>query len=965
MSDTAQLGLYQVQADARGLWLMRDDTPAPGGTRALLTLRVVNEDGAAAALDIHRISQPDDGSLVVSGSMTELVQVEARLLYRGSFDGMELEVELVNASADMRVRLEVSLELVGEADPHWLIPGLFYNDNRPRDCQRVFPAYSEIKRDPARFLSNHWSFRSDRAAMPVVFCTTFSACGFLATHETMGATERNPLGFGTTSIGFGSEEGYPSLTCALPYHEEPVKYSYSHADRTDPVETFVRLEKNTFLRFSAKLGFQPIRDGGFDAAWGPVYRALYEEYWPVHDIRPRLSSVEVEREAMGGLLAWHLDEETGMVYESAAFDKNFGSRGTNTHSYTMHCGWRGGAVPAYTMLWLGRDKKDGALVRQAQKVFDRITAKLTPAGTLWPTCDGEEGEYAAGWGPEGGLAHSRTIAEAAVFILRALRLDLQANTSHPDWFNALRSTMEFIIGKQREDGALPDYWKCEDGTPTGFNSAAGIAWIVPLVGFFQFTSDPRFRRAAVAAGEYYSSFINDDFIHGSVEDQPLTPTADDAHMAFLAMMQLYELEREDRWLKLARRAALIATTFRFAYNVTFHPATMLGTAKFRTRGGDVYSVATPYISPTGLLSYGEMVKLSAITGDPYFAARAREARTFATQLVARIDGEYNARRGMALGQVFHTDWWQPKGMCLTLSHSQTLALLAYVELLERYVNIPTMAIEGDVQEILDQSKSATVVLQEEIVLPDPVEVRRRQDLREGSSKSGRASATELSFLGAAGSDDDDTDPASFVSHLTSRMSDVLGLQDEGPGLGAGRGPSRPPAYDPQTGEQGGGTPGPRPADVPEHDTGPVPGGILSSLLSGGDANDSDYEDEQTSQMQTLRPEDIQRAAGGGAGQWPKARKSPPERHPSSYDDSDSVDESGPVPSHPTPPAGGLLAGLFDDDNAAVPPPRPITENEEIPSFDMRTPAPGPAREDPGKGDEEPEEEDSEVKWKIF
>ncbi|MBI5154683.1 hypothetical protein HZA57_05545, partial [Candidatus Poribacteria bacterium] len=226
MADVVSIGPYQFDLDPRGIRIRREDGSIPGGGRALLKFSMTLPNEAPMAFGIRRLTSVDDKSFDIHGFTTDRIALDARFQYRPEFDGFDVNVQIVNSTEDMSVRFSACLELTGEADPRWLIPGLFYNDNRVRECQRVYPGYTEIHRDPARFLSNHWSFRSDRTAMPLVFCTTYNVYGFLSTEEALGVSRDNPAGLGTTSIGLSSEDGHPRLSTDFPFVEEPVKYSY-------------------------------------------------------------------------------------------------------------------------------------------------------------------------------------------------------------------------------------------------------------------------------------------------------------------------------------------------------------------------------------------------------------------------------------------------------------------------------------------------------------------------------------------------------------------------------------------------------------------------------------------------------------------------------------------------------------------------------------------------------------------
>ena len=88
--------------------------------------------------------------------------------------------------------IRVALELQAAGEPRWLVPGVFYGENRPEGCRRLYPRFTPGRVDVARMESDSWSFRADRCATPAVFARG----GGLLT------TEESPLG--QAGVGFAS-----------------------------------------------------------------------------------------------------------------------------------------------------------------------------------------------------------------------------------------------------------------------------------------------------------------------------------------------------------------------------------------------------------------------------------------------------------------------------------------------------------------------------------------------------------------------------------------------------------------------------------------------------------------------------------------------------------------------------------------------------------------------------------------
>src|SRR5215210_7077599 len=111
--------------------------------------------------------------------------------------------------------IRVELELPATDDPQWLVPGVFYGENRPAGCTRIFPRFVTGATDLERMESSSWSFRADRCATPAVFARG----GGLVT------TEVSPLG--QSGVGFAYRDGRAAIWLDFPYREEPLRYDGS------------------------------------------------------------------------------------------------------------------------------------------------------------------------------------------------------------------------------------------------------------------------------------------------------------------------------------------------------------------------------------------------------------------------------------------------------------------------------------------------------------------------------------------------------------------------------------------------------------------------------------------------------------------------------------------------------------------------------------------------------------------
>ena len=579
---------------------------------------------------------------------------------------VDLEVTC-HATATTPAGVVIALRLDPTDDPGWLIPGLFYGENRPAECRRRFPRFAPAT--PADDLAaDAWSFRSDRAATPAVTAADGIVGATLATRET-GA-------LGPNGIGFAALPGATEIGLTFPFREEPVVYD--GFERARPAE--VRLHAWQPAE-RASIAFRAYLHGPGRHAFGAVQRDLHA--WLAADapLAPWVDVATAARLAAHGLVRWHYRPDHGVIHETAAFER--GSDGTATEPgdrAAMHVGWVSGAPAAYALLAHGTRTGDAAARDAGRKVLGAIAANRAPCGTFWGQWTAASG-WGKGWTPGEDRLHARTIGEATLFMLRALSRVALEDRDAAAWRTAVAANLAFVAERQRGDGAIPSQWHGRTGTVESWAGSAGLAWVPALVEGAAAFGEPGLLDGARRAGRFYARHVDDAFLSGAPEDVDLAPTSEDGHVAVMAYVALAEAEPvadgRAAWVDLARRSADWMLTFRYAYNVAFEPATLLGRYDYRSRGADQASPANQHLHAYGLIALPEMVRLARLTGDPWYLERTRENLACFRQFIARDDGDFNARRGMAPERYYQTNCFGPKGSIGGLSHAWCLGHVLY------------------------------------------------------------------------------------------------------------------------------------------------------------------------------------------------------------------------------------------------------------------------------------------------
>ncbi len=579
----------------------------------------------------------------------------------GLDQAFEVQISLVSLEErDQGLGVQVAFTLGGEVR-RLLVPGVFPGEGRPDTSEVRYPRYDPAHEGGNSLTANRWSIRADRASHPVVFGWTDRECVALATEE------RSSLGL--SGLGFTGET-HPALLLNFPAREEPV--TFLGCDAPAPAEVFLHTWQAGEI---ATMTFRIFAGLPEPRAYHGVLRAVYEADRERNGLAPWVSVDEAAALTAEGLYRWHYRADAGILAETAAFAQPIGGVASSAGDRNaMPLGGVHGAAAAFALLTYGRREAVGEYAAAGVAVLDTLASAISPSGLFWG------GLTDAGW--VGGChshrdwVHARAVAEATLFMIRALAFEAAREHDHPAWTAAVVSNLQHALHSQ-QGGAFPAYVNARTGAAEDWEGAAGLMWIPALLEGATLLESVDATAAAGLAGSLYAAFVEDDYIYGAREDVHLVPTSEDAALAVMAYVALFEANREDHWLELARRAADWMITFRWSYNLAFPQHTLLDTYDFRSRGADLASPRSQHLHLRGLLCLPEMVRLAAHLGDEYLLDRTRDNLACSLQFIAREDGDFNARKGMVNERYAHTRGLTPKGSIEPVSSAVSAGLILY------------------------------------------------------------------------------------------------------------------------------------------------------------------------------------------------------------------------------------------------------------------------------------------------
>lgn len=627
------------------------------------TLFVAFVDAGGAEADAVAVANVVDERTTWQATTADGFVLDGRINTVPGHEIAEVRLEIVYEGGEPIERgVRIGLRAAALASPPWwMVPGLFYGDNGAPGGRPRYPRYERGTVDKRAMVSEWWTMRSDRAATPAVVCWQSAAMSAIAVGPA------TPLGL--PGLGFRGSAEVTEIWIDLPYREEPIAYrGYDQPD--DPELTTHRWEPGDRVEVVVHV------------AWGDGDRHNYHDVlrwlWArsASPPRPWVGIEEAASLVADGLLRWHYHPEHRSLYETAAFERELdGSAAGAGDRPRMHVGWVSGAPWAAQLLAWGRRIGSDVHLAAGIDVLDFIAENLSPSGTFWAEWTLERG-WGTGWSPAGTI-HANTIGQATLFLLRALAAEDRHGARHPIWEGAVRSNLDAICRRQRDDGNLGMYHDAVSGEVTEWDGAGALVWIAALLeGAVRF-AEPGYRDTAVRAGAFYRRFVDACLVYGAPEDVHLSPSSEDGYNAVIAFTALHRATKDPAWLEVARKAGAWALSWRYTYDVTFDEHTILGQYDFHTRGTDQASPANQHVHHFGLICGPELVELSSVTGDAHYRLRAAEALAAWRQFIARSDGDFNAMRGMVTERFYQTQCFRAKGSLLPLSHAWAAGVLLF------------------------------------------------------------------------------------------------------------------------------------------------------------------------------------------------------------------------------------------------------------------------------------------------
>jgi hypothetical protein len=376
--------------------------------------------------------------------------------------------------------------------------------------------------------------------------------------------------------------------------------------------------------------------------------------WAWETLNPAVTYIDVEQ--MRRVLIDHLEAQANTIDGRTAIPFVISTMPTNKvqWNYTMVAmGFVGKDIEcADQLLREGyRDPTErGQKMRQTGLAIISSLIKALPTVPLQGTgydlatgkpWTGDHQEWVAPW--------LRNATEDMRVLMRAYRRERALGRQHPEWFNWVKTYVDWLVLQQREDGSFPRRWKAgsnEVAEPTGTTSYCPVPLLVMMT---EETGDPKYKQAAIRAAEYvWANWGTRGLFVGGASDNPNITDKEAGMLSMEAFLSLYDSTKEPKWLECAKAAADYAESWIWIWDLPMpldaddahlhwkKGVPTIGIQGITARGAGGADEYLDWAVP----SYA---KLYNLTKDPHYLAVARVLLHDTKSMVALPGRQYDMR----------------------------------------------------------------------------------------------------------------------------------------------------------------------------------------------------------------------------------------------------------------------------------------------------------------------------------
>jgi hypothetical protein len=290
-------------------------------------------------------------------------------------------------------------------------------------------------------------------------------------------------------------------------------------------------------------------------------------------------------------------------------------------------GWIGGLMNTFPMLVLGDEKH----LERATQTLDFGIKGQGKSGYYYGCIDANGKTFGReAYDDHQELVLTRKNGDLLYWLVKQfelLRAQGKGAAIKPEWEQSAKRIADAFATTWERDGQWGQYLNVEDGRVAIYNTSGGVIACGGLALASQYFGNPEYLKVAKqAAGFYYERDLAGlGFTSGACADIMQNADSETAAGLMTALMALYEVTGDGKWLEMSRNAANLAATWTVSYDYELPKFTELGGLGAKLTGVVWASTQNKHGAPGICTSSGDpLFKIYRATGDTRYADLMRD-----------------------------------------------------------------------------------------------------------------------------------------------------------------------------------------------------------------------------------------------------------------------------------------------------------------------------------------------------
>ena len=287
-------------------------------------------------------------------------------------------------------------------------------------------------------------------------------------------------------------------------------------------------------------------------------------------------------------------------------------------------GWVGGWIDTFPMLVLGDEMR----LQHVTQTFDYGLKAQEPCGYFHYAIDAKGNVTFRDPGPDMNLA--RTSGDILYWMIKQFQLlkaQGRAQAIKPAWEASMKKLADAMVSTWKKDGQWGKLIHVKTGSVAEYNTTGGAMIIGGLALAADYFHQPEYRKIATEAADFYYArdFVKLGQTSGGCADILQNADSETAAGFMTALMALYEITGDTRWLEKSRNLANLVATWTVSYDYELPKTTELGSLGAKLAGVYWASTQNKHGAPGICTSSGDsLLKIYRATGDRRYAELLRD-----------------------------------------------------------------------------------------------------------------------------------------------------------------------------------------------------------------------------------------------------------------------------------------------------------------------------------------------------